>query len=85
MSDPWDKQTEPCDDGAHDRCPHFSSSAMWFNVLRRQVESGMGLCPCSCHSACPVATSGNTAASSGGDLVRVVHLSRRRAHATGHG
>jgi hypothetical protein len=55
--DPWDKRTESCDDGAHDRCAHFSSSATGFNILKLRVESGMGLCPCSCHSGCPVATS----------------------------
>jgi hypothetical protein len=57
LVNPWDKRTESCDDGAHDRCPHFCSRGTGFDVLQLRVESGMGLCPCSCHSACPVATS----------------------------
>lgn len=56
MPDPWGKRTESCDDGAHDRCPHFSNTCIGFNLLQLKVESGMGLCPCSCHSACPVVT-----------------------------
>lgn len=57
MPDPFNRRTEACDDGAHDRCPHFSSSGTSFNMLQLRVESGMALCQCSCHSACPVATS----------------------------
>jgi len=57
LPNPWDRQAGACDDGEHDRCPHRSGSSTRFNLVQRQVEHGVGLCPCSCHSACPVAMS----------------------------
>jgi hypothetical protein len=51
---PWDRRTESCDEGAHDRCPHRSGRCTVFNT----PQSGVRLCPCSCHFACPVATPG---------------------------
>lgn len=58
MPGPWAKETELCADGAHDRCPHRSGRDSQLNMLTLKVESGVGLCPCSCHSPCPAATSG---------------------------
>jgi hypothetical protein len=57
MPKPWDRRTVSCDEGAHDRCPHYSGRGTVFSPLERRVESGVRLCSCSCHSACPVAPS----------------------------
>jgi hypothetical protein len=65
------------DDGVHDRCPHFSSSAIGFDMLQPRVEL--------VSLRLPGRHVRNTAAGSGGDSVRAVHLSRRRANTTSHG
>lgn len=57
MPNPRHRRTESCDEGAHDRCPHYSGKGTVFSPLDRRVKSGMLLCPCSCHSDCPVHTS----------------------------
>ena len=58
MPNPRDRRSESCDEGAHDRCPHYAGRGNAFSPLERRVQSGLRLCPCSCHSACPVAWSG---------------------------
>jgi hypothetical protein len=54
MPNPRNRRTESCDEGAHDQCPHYSGRGTAFSPLERRVESGVRLCPCSCHSDCPV-------------------------------
>ena len=64
MSDRWadfgqvDK-SRACARGAHRACAHIVSAGGGFNPRRRRLEFGAGLCPCSCHSSCVVAPSGN--------------------------
>ncbi len=42
----------------HGDCAHFVTLGGGFNPRRLRLEAGAGLCPCSCHSSCPVALSG---------------------------
>lgn len=46
--------TPACARGAHDDCPHLSGAGGGFNPRRLRLEFGAGLCPCACHSSCPV-------------------------------
>jgi hypothetical protein len=43
-----------CVRGAHQDCPHISGMGGGFNPRRLRLEFGAGLCPCACHSDCPV-------------------------------
>ena len=42
----------------HGDCAHAAGPGGGFNPRRLRLELGVGLCPCSCHSSCPVALSG---------------------------
>jgi hypothetical protein len=42
----------------HGNCAHFVILGGGFNPQRLRLEAGAGLCPCPCHSSCPVALSG---------------------------
>ena len=48
-----------CTREAHDQCAHEAGFGGGFNPRRLRLEFGSGLCPCTCHSSCPVAASGN--------------------------
>jgi hypothetical protein len=41
----------------HGDCAHLAAMGGGFNPRRLRLEAGAGLCPCSCHSSCPVALS----------------------------
>jgi hypothetical protein len=41
----------------HGGCAHLAGPGGGFNPRRLRLEVGVGLCPCSCHSSCPVALS----------------------------
>jgi hypothetical protein len=63
MSDRWAEfgqvaKSQACNRGAHGDCAHFAAVGGGFNLRRLRLEFGAGLCPCSCHSSCPVALSG---------------------------
>ncbi len=63
MSDRWAEfgqvdKSRACTRGAHGDCSHFAAVGGGFNPRRLRLEFGAGLCPCSCHSSCPVALSG---------------------------
>lgn len=63
MSDRWAEfnqvdKSRACTRGAHGDCAHFAAVGGGFNPRRLRLEFGAGLCPCSCHSSCPVALSG---------------------------
>jgi hypothetical protein len=63
MSDRWAEfgqvdKSRACTRGAHGDCAHFAAVGGGFNPRRVRLEFGAGLCPCSCHSACPVVLSG---------------------------
>lgn len=63
MSDRWAEfghvgRSRACTRGAHIDCAHFVTVGGGFNPRRLRPEFGAGLCPCTCHSSCPVATSG---------------------------
>jgi hypothetical protein len=47
-----------CGAKAHAGCAHFVTVGGGFNPRRLRLEFGAGLCPCSCHAPCPVATEG---------------------------
>ena len=47
-----------CAAEAHDDCAHLVSVGGGFNPRLLRLEFGAGLCSCSCHSSCPVATEG---------------------------
>lgn len=62
MSDHWAEfgraGTSPaCAREAHGECAHAFAWGGGFNPRRLRLEFGPGLCPCSCHSSCPVALS----------------------------
>jgi hypothetical protein len=64
MSDRWADfakvgKSRACDRDAHGECAHLVTVGGGFNPRRRRVEFGAGLCPCACHSSCPVAIQGN--------------------------
>src|SRR5271154_6667834 len=48
-----------CTRNAHDDCAHAEGAGGGFNPRRLRLEFGAGLCPCECHSSCPVAIEGN--------------------------
>ncbi len=63
MSDRWAEfgqvdKSRACTCGAHGDCTHFAAVGGGFNPRRLRLEFGAGLCPCSCHSSCPVVLSG---------------------------
>jgi hypothetical protein len=63
MSDRWAEfgqvgKSRACARGAHGDCAHFVTVGGGFNPQRLRPEFGAGLCPCACHSPCPVATRG---------------------------
>jgi hypothetical protein len=51
-------KSQACSRDAHDDCAHFVTVGGGFNPRRLRPEFGAGLCPCTCHSSCPVATAG---------------------------
>ena len=51
-------RSRACAAGAHDDCIHFAALGGGFNPRRLRLEFGAALCPCECHSSCPVATRG---------------------------
>lgn len=62
MSDRWAEfgqvdKSRACNRGAHGDCAHFAAVGGGFNPRRLRLEFGAGLCPCSCHSSCPVSLS----------------------------
>lgn len=63
MSDSWAGfgqvgKSRACTRGAHAGCAHFVTMGGGFNPRRLRLEFGAGLCPCSCHSPCPVTVQG---------------------------
>jgi hypothetical protein len=63
MSDRWAEfaqvgKSPACIREAHGDCAHLVALGGGFNPRRLRPEFGAGLCPCSCHSSCPVATPG---------------------------
>jgi hypothetical protein len=46
-----------CARDEHSGCAHLAAPGGEFNPRRLRLEFGVGLCPCSCHSSCPVALS----------------------------
>lgn len=63
MSDRWAEsgqvgKSRACSDDAHGDCAHFVTVGGGFNPRRLRLEFGAGLCPCTCHSSCLVATVG---------------------------
>jgi len=63
MGDRWAEfaqvgKSRACGRGAHGDCAHFVTVGGGFNPRRLRLEFGAGLCPCTCHSSCPVATMG---------------------------
>jgi hypothetical protein len=63
MSDRWANfermdKSPACTREEHDGCAHFLTVGGGFNPRRLRLEAGAGLCPCSCHSSCPVGLSG---------------------------
>lgn len=42
----------------HSGCAHLAALGGGLNPRRLRLEAGAGLCPCPCHSSCPVALSG---------------------------
>ena len=62
MSDRWAKfgqvgKSPACTREAHGDCSHLFTLGGGFNPRRLRLEFGGGLCPCSCHSSCPVGIS----------------------------
>jgi hypothetical protein len=60
MNDRWDEcgemgKSPACAREQHSGCAHLAAPGAGFNPRRLRLEAGGGLCPCSCHSACPVA------------------------------
>jgi hypothetical protein len=51
-------KSQACTRQAHRDCAHLAGWGGGFNPRRMRLESGAGLCPCTCHSSCPVALSG---------------------------
>lgn len=43
-----------CARDRHDECPHLHGFGGGFNPRRLRLEFGAGLCPCDCHSSCPI-------------------------------
>ncbi len=63
MSDRWAEfgrvgTSSACRREVHGDCAHLFTLGVGFNPRRRRLEFGAGLCPCSCHSSCPVSISG---------------------------
>ncbi len=52
------EKSQDCTRDAHGDCAHFLAVGGGFNRRRLRLEFGAGLCPCTCHSPCPVATGG---------------------------
>jgi hypothetical protein len=64
MPDRWADFTESlrtpaCRGGPHQDCAHESGMGGGFNPRRLRPEFGVGLCPCDCHSGCPVTLTAN--------------------------
>ena len=62
MSDRWAEfgqmdKSPACGREEHSGCAHVAALGGGFNPRRVRLEVGAGLCPCSCHSSCPVALS----------------------------
>jgi hypothetical protein len=53
-----DLRSQACARGAHGDCAHFVTMGGGFNPRRLRLEFGAGLCPCECHSSCPVTPAG---------------------------
>lgn len=49
---------QACGHGAHGDCAHFVTTGGGFNPRRLRLEFGAALCPCTCHSSCPVTPTG---------------------------
>jgi hypothetical protein len=47
-------RSRACLRNQHEDCPHFSGLGGGINPRRLRPEFGAGLCPCTCHTACPV-------------------------------
>lgn len=62
MSDRWAfgqvGKSPACTRQVHGDCAHLFTLGGGFNPRRLRLEFGAGLCPCSCHSSCPVSISG---------------------------
>lgn len=63
MSDRWAElgqvgKSPACTCEAHGDCAHVFGLGGGFNPRRLRLELGARLCPCSCHSSCPVTLSG---------------------------
>lgn len=59
MPDAWTSFDESLRSGEclrsqHEDCPHFASLGGGINPGRLRPEFGAGLCPCTCHTSCPV-------------------------------
>jgi hypothetical protein len=59
VADSWSEaeralSAKACHRRGHDSCPHLFGIGGGFNPRRLRLESGAGLCGCSCHSSCPV-------------------------------
>lgn len=52
-------RTRECAGDAHRDCPHLFTFGGGFNPRRFRLEFGAGLCPCSCHSPCPLTITTN--------------------------
>jgi len=51
------EKSPACAGEKHGDCAHLAAPGGGFNPRRLRLEAGAGLCPCSCHSSCPVALS----------------------------
>jgi hypothetical protein len=51
-------KSRACALDAHGDCAHFVAVGGGLNPRRLRLEFGAGLCPCTCHSSCPVAAGG---------------------------
>lgn len=63
MGDRWAEfgqvgKSPACSREVHGDCAHLFTMGGGFNPRRLRLEFGGGLCPCSCHSSCPVSISG---------------------------
>ena len=59
MPDAWTSFGESLRSGEclrsqHEDCPHFNGLGGGFNPRRLRPEFSAGLCPCTCHTSCPV-------------------------------
>jgi hypothetical protein len=59
MPDAWTSfdeslRSRACLRNQHEVCPHFAGVGGGINPRRLRPEFGAGLCPCTCHTSCPV-------------------------------